>query len=52
MREDSNTTNSQQTPRLPDAALVGLDEAPGPVRPGKILWADFFNEEWQLKAAR
>ena len=52
MREDSNVTNSQQTPRLPDAALVGLDEAPGPVRPGKILWADFFNEEWQLKAAR
>jgi dienelactone hydrolase len=49
MREDSNTTNSQQTPRLPDAVLVGLDEAPGPVRPGRIVWADFFNEDWQLK---
>ncbi|MBM3761468.1 MAG: hypothetical protein FJW36_14615 [Acidobacteria bacterium] len=49
MREDSNVTNSQQTPRLPDAALVGLEEPPGPVRPGKILWADFFNETWALK---
>jgi dienelactone hydrolase len=51
MREDSNSTNSQQTPRLPDAALVGLDEPAGPVRPGKILWADFFNEQWQVKAS-
>lgn len=49
MREDSNGTNSLQTPRLPDLALVDLSEAPGPVRPGKILWADFFNESWQLK---
>jgi len=52
MREDSNATNSLQTPRLPDVALVGLDEAPGPVRPGKIIWADFFNEEWQLAVPR
>ena len=51
MREDSNSTNSQQTPRLPDAALVGLDEPAGPVRPGKILFADFFNEQWQWKAS-
>ena len=50
MREDSNGTNSLQTPRLPDLALVDLNEAPGPSRPGKILWADFFNERWQLKA--
>lgn len=47
MREDSNATNSQQTPRLPDAALVGLDEAPGPMRPGRIVWAGFFNEQWK-----
>ena len=51
MREDSNTTNSQQTPKLPDAVLIDLDEPAGPVRPGKILWADFFNEAWQLKAS-
>lgn len=50
MREDSNGTNSLQTPRLPDVALVDLNEAPGPSRPGKILWADFFNERWQIKA--
>ena len=48
-REDSNATNSQQTPRLPDVALVGLDEPPGPVRPGKILWANFFDEAWKVK---
>jgi dienelactone hydrolase len=46
-REDSNLTNSQQTPRLPDWALIGLDEAPGPIRPGRIAAAGFFNEAWQ-----
>lgn len=46
-REDSSGTNSLQTPRLPDAALIDLSEAPGPVRPGKVLWAGFFNENWQ-----
>jgi pimeloyl-ACP methyl ester carboxylesterase len=50
MRADSWPSNSLQTPRLPDVALVDLNEAPGPSRPGKILWADFFNEQWQLKA--
>jgi hypothetical protein len=50
-REDSNATNSQQTPRLPDAALIGLDEPAGPVRPGRVIWADFFDESWQPKAS-
>lgn len=52
MREDSDTTNSQQTPRLPDYALVGLDEPPGPVRPGRIVSAGFFDERWAWKARR
>lgn len=49
-RADSYPSNSLQTPRLPDVALIDLNEAPGPSRPGKVLWADFFNEQWQLKA--
>ncbi|WP_031497091.1 prolyl oligopeptidase family serine peptidase [Bryobacter aggregatus] len=50
-REDSNGTNSLQTPRLPDFALIDLSEAPGPVRPGKVVAADFFNESWQVPNA-
>ena len=46
-REDSNGTNSLQTPRLPDAALIDLSEPPGVTRPGKVVWAGFFNESWR-----
>ncbi len=51
MREDSNVTNSQQTPRLPDSALVCLDEKPGPVRPGRSAAAGFFDERWQVSTS-
>lgn len=50
LREDSNGTNSLQTPRLPDWALVGLDEKPGPARPGRIAAAGFFDEFWRPAA--
>lgn len=50
MRQESNVSNALQTPRLPDVALVDISVPPGPQAPGKVLWADFFNERWQLKA--
>ena len=45
-REDANETNSRQTPRLPDYAVVDLATPPDTHWPGKIVLAGFFNEEW------
>jgi hypothetical protein len=47
MREASMGTNSQQTPKLPDWAIVDLDTPPGPEWPGKILDAGFFDVMWR-----
>lgn len=52
LRGEANASNSLQTPKLPDWALVDLSEAPGPQRPGKIVGADFFDEEWRPNAQR
>jgi pimeloyl-ACP methyl ester carboxylesterase len=48
LRGEANASNSLQTPKLPDWALVDLSEAPGPQRPGKIVDAGFFDEEWRV----
>ena len=45
-REDANSTNSRQTPRLPDYAIVDLTTPPDSHWPGNIVQAGFFNEEW------
>ncbi|HTX38870.1 MAG TPA: prolyl oligopeptidase family serine peptidase [Bryobacteraceae bacterium] len=45
-REDANATNSRQTPRLPDYAVVDVTTPPDSHFPGKIVLAGFFNEEW------
>ena len=34
---------------LPDWAVVSFAEPPGSQYPGKIVAADFFDENWQLK---
>lgn len=47
-REAHDRTNSLQNPKLGDWAIIDLSEPPGPERPGKIIKAGFFNEEWQL----
>ena len=52
MRESAMGTNSQQTPKLPDWAIVDLETPPGPDWPGKILDAGFFDERWQYAAAQ
>ena len=46
-RADANTSNSIQTPKLPDWAIVDLREPPGPHSPGKIAAAGFFDEQWR-----
>jgi hypothetical protein len=47
MREAAALNNAQQTPKLPDWAIVDLNSAPDAERPGKILRAGFFDEQWQ-----
>jgi len=49
-REGSSQTNSQQTPKLPDWAIVDLRTPPNDKAPGLIVDADFFDEEWRVLA--
>jgi predicted esterase len=51
-REAHDATNSQQNPKLPDWAIVDLSQPPDDKSPGKIVAADFFDEEWKLKPPR
>jgi len=51
-REAHDATNFQQNPKLPDWAIVDLSQPPDDRSPGKIVAADFFDEEWKLKPFR
>ena len=48
-REGHDRTNSQQTPKLPDWAIIGLDKDPDAYAPGEIKAAGFFDENWKVK---
>ena len=47
-REYDYLSNARQVPKLPDYAVVDLDEPISPKAPGKIVDAGFFNEQWEL----
>jgi dienelactone hydrolase len=47
-RRGSSQTNSQQTPKLPDWALIDLQTPPDPEAPGLVVDAGFFGENWQI----
>ena len=49
-REAHYLTNSQQTPKLPDYAVVDITTPPGDRQPGKIVLGGFFGERWELLA--
>jgi hypothetical protein len=51
-REQANNTNSDQTPTLPDWAVVDLRTPPGPRWPGQIVAAGFFDEQWRVSTAQ
>lgn len=51
-REYAYLNNARQIPMLPDWAVVDLSEPAGPVRPGKVADAGFFDERWNWKAAK
>ncbi len=46
-REQAAQNNSDQTPKLPDWAIVDLRTPPGPKWPGQIVDAGFFDENWK-----
>ena len=48
-RDYAYLNNARQVPMLPDWAVVDLDTPPNSVWPGKVVAADFFDEQWQLK---
>ena len=48
-REGATTSNSLQTPKLPDWALIDLNTPPSIKWPGKVQDAGFFDEHWQWK---
>jgi dienelactone hydrolase len=47
-REAHHLSNAQQTPKLPDYAVVDVTVPPSPYAPGKVVDAGFFGEKWQL----
>jgi pimeloyl-ACP methyl ester carboxylesterase len=47
-REFAALNNSDQTPKLPDWAVVDVNTPPGPKWPGKIVDAGFFDEAWKV----
>lgn len=46
-REGHDKTNSQQNPKLPDWAIIGLDRDPDAFSPGRLVEAGFFDENWK-----
>jgi len=48
-RDYAYLNNARQVPMLPDWAVIDLRTPPGNVWPGKVVAADFFDEQWQLK---
>lgn len=51
-REYAYLNNARQVPKLPDWAVVDVTTKPDALWPGKIVDADFFNENWQLLPPR
>lgn len=46
-RENHDRTNSLQNPKLPDWAVIGLDQLPDGDSPGRIVVTGFFDENWK-----
>ena len=51
-RDYAHLNNARQVPMLPDWAVVDLSSPPNSVWPGKIVAADFFDEQWKVKTSK
>jgi len=47
-REAHDKTNSLQNPKLPDWAILDITQPPNAESAGKVVAADFFDEQWQV----
>ena len=48
--EAHDATNSQQTPKLPDWAVIDVREHPTASSRGRVVRAGFFDERWKVRA--
>jgi hypothetical protein len=48
-REYDYLNNARQVPKLPDYAVLDVSVPPSSRWPGKVVLADFFDEQWKLK---
>ena len=48
-REGHDSTNSNQTPKLPDWAALDITVPADANAAGKVVEAGFFDEEWKVK---
>jgi predicted esterase len=48
-REAHDRTNSLQNPKLPDWAILDITSPPTAEAAGKVVAADFFDENWRVK---
>ena len=48
-REYAYLNNARQVPMLPDWAIVDVRTPPDKQLPGRIVAADFFDEQWEIK---
>lgn len=51
-REEALLNNSDQTPKLPDWAIVDVRTPPGPKWPGLVVDAGFFDEDWKFSGTK
>ena len=51
-REAHDRTNSLQNPKLPDWAILDISQPPNDESAGKVVDADFFDEEWKVKTPK
>jgi dienelactone hydrolase len=49
-REYDYLNNARQVPKLPDWAVIDLHTPPNSRYPGKVVAADFFGEDWQVRS--
>lgn len=48
-REYAYLNNARQVPKLPDWAIIDVTTPPNNLWPGKIVAADFFDEQWHVR---
>ena len=48
-RDYAYLNNARQVPMLPDWAVIDLSTPPNAIWPGKVVDANFFDEQWKLK---